>query len=68
MTSVLVLSSLTKIREIGDNRVLDYRPDLPDDPLQPSIPIPEPPLHWFRVDLAKSQALTDDVTQEAGHE
>ena len=59
MTSVLVLSSLSRIHEIASNRFLDYCPDLGDAPLQPASSIPESTLRWYGVDLAEYQALME---------
>tara|TARA_B110000483_G_scaffold56543_1_gene70738 strand:+ start:1968 stop:2171 length:204 start_codon:yes stop_codon:yes gene_type:complete len=67
MTRVLVLSSLSRIREIGNNRALDYCPGLGDAQLQPTPPIPGPTLRWYGVDLAESQALKADI-EEVDHE
>jgi hypothetical protein len=57
MTSVLVLSSLSRIREIGNNRFLTYSPDLGDTQLQSTSPIPESTLRCYGVSLAEPQAL-----------
>mgnify|MGYP006077257279 CR=1 FL=1 len=55
MTSVLVLSSLSRIREIGNNRFLTYSPDLGDTQLQSTHPIPESVLSYYGVSLGEYQ-------------
>lgn len=63
MTSVLVLASLSRIREIGNNRVLDYCPDLGDAQLQPTPPIPGSTLRWYGVDWAEFQRLMCNIEE-----
>ena len=63
MTSVLVLSSLSRIHEIASNRFLDYCPDLGDAPLQPTSPIPRSTLRWYGVDWAVFQRLMCNIEE-----
>ena len=63
MTSVLVLSSLSRIHEIASNRFLDDCPDLGDAPLQPTSPIPRSTLRWYGVDWAEFQRFMCNIEE-----